>query len=70
MALTPFAIYDHLTHGLKKKLDVARTLVENVRAAVTEDVRRSEFIKAVTNLSDRLPSPKKDRKKSKLKDMK
>ena len=53
--LAPYSVYDNLAHGLKKKLDVSRAILESVRAAITEEVRRSEFMNAVENLSEKLP---------------
>lgn len=47
--LSPFAIYDHIVQGVRRKLDVARILVENTRSAVTEEIRREEFLKGMSN---------------------
>ena len=33
--------------GLRKKLDVARMLIEDIRAVVTEESRRNAFIDAM-----------------------
>ncbi len=46
-AVYPFAVYDNVVSGLRKKLDVARMLIEDVRAAVTEESRRKALIDAV-----------------------
>jgi translin len=43
----PFAVYDNIVSGLRKKLDVARMLIEDIRATVTEESRRKELIEAV-----------------------
>jgi translin len=43
----PFAVYDNIVSGLRKKLDVARKLIEDIRATVTEESRRKELIEAV-----------------------
>jgi translin len=61
-AVYPFAAYDHVVPGLRKKLDVARMLVEDIRAVVTEESRRRTIIDAVDALekrfsTDRSPSP-------------
>ncbi len=45
--LYPFAVYDNVVAGLRKKLDVARMLIEDVRAVVTEESRRKALIDAV-----------------------
>lgn len=46
-AVYPFAVYDNVVAGLRKKLDVARMLIEDVRAVVTEESRRRVLIDAV-----------------------
>lgn len=47
IAIYPFAVYDNIVSGLRKKLDVARMLIEDVRATVTEESRRKVLIDAV-----------------------
>ncbi len=54
--LSPFAIYDHIIQGVRRKLDVSRILVENTRSAVTEEVRRSEFLKGMTTIASKQSS--------------
>jgi translin len=46
-AIYPFAVYDNIVSGLRKKLDVARMLIEDIRATVTEENRRKALIEAV-----------------------
>lgn len=46
-AIYPFAVYDNIVSGLRKKLDVARKLIEDIRATVTEENRRKALIEAV-----------------------
>jgi translin len=48
-AIYPFAVYDNIVSGLRKKLDVARMLIEDIRATVTEESRRKALIEAVDN---------------------
>ncbi|MEM3078527.1 MAG: RNA-binding protein [Nitrososphaerales archaeon] len=57
--LLPFAVYDHLAQGIRRKLDVARILIEDTRSAVTEETRRSKIIKSMEKLSKRLSSKSK-----------
>jgi translin len=52
----PFAVYDHLISGMRRKLDVAKMLVEDVRAVVTEETRRDILIKAIDSLERKLES--------------
>jgi len=54
LSLSPFAVYDNVAQGVKRKLDVARILIEDTRATITEEARRREFIAAVNKLSERL----------------
>jgi len=54
LSLSPFAVYDNVAQGVKRKLDVARILIEDTRATITEEARRREFITAVNKLSERL----------------
>jgi translin len=54
--LAPYAIYDHIIQGIRRKLDVSRILVENTRSAVTEEVRRAEFLKGMTTITSKQSS--------------
>ena len=49
-AIYPFAVYDNIVSGLRKKLDVARMLIEDIRAVVTEESRRRAMINAIGDL--------------------
>lgn len=53
-AIYPFAAYDNIVSGLRKKLDVARMLIEDIRALVTEESRRKAMINAVDALEKRI----------------
>ena len=53
-SIYPFAVYDHLISGMRRKLDVAKMLIEDIRAVVTEETRRDELIKAIDNLERKL----------------
>ena len=55
-AVYPFAAYDNIVPGLRKKLDVARMLIEDIRAVVTEETRRKAMIEAVEKLEKRVSS--------------
>jgi translin len=59
-SIYPLAGYDNLVPGLRKKLDVSRHLIEDVRATITDEARRKDVIKrmelfeeSVGNLFDR-----------------
>ena len=47
LELGPFAAYDKIVKEARRKLDVARILLEDTRAALTEEIRRNELIKAI-----------------------
>ena len=48
--LYPFAAFDKVVKEARRKLDVNRILVEDVRAALTEEIRRADLIDAITKL--------------------
>lgn len=54
--ISPFAVYDNIVQGLRRKLDVARMLIDDTRATITEEARRAEFVAAVNDLSSKLGS--------------
>lgn len=45
--LYPFVVYDKIINETRRKLDVNRILIEDTRAAVTEEIRRSALIDAI-----------------------
>ncbi len=48
--LYPFSMYDKVVKEARRKIDVDRILVEDVRGAITEEKRRSELIKELKKL--------------------
>ena len=48
LILYPFAMFDKIVKEARRKLDVNRSLVEESRAIITEEIRRNHFIKALT----------------------
>jgi translin len=48
--LYPFATFDKIVKEARRKLDVNRILVEDVRAALTEEIRRADLIDAISKL--------------------
>jgi translin len=60
LLLAPFSVYDHVINGAKRKLDVARILIEDTRGTITEEARRRELIASVSRLSARLEIQEKD----------
>ena len=52
----PLAVYDNLMPGLRKKLDVSRILIENVRAIITEEQRRTKMIEIIQQFGKKISS--------------
>ena len=52
-AIYPFAVYDNIVSGLRRKLDVARMLIEDIRATVTEESRRKALIDVVSSFEEK-----------------
>jgi translin len=50
----PLAVYDNLMPGLRKKLDVSRLLIENVRAIITEEKRRTIMIEKIQEFEKKI----------------
>ena len=50
LQLYTFSMYDKVVKEARRKIDVNRILVEDVRSAITEDKRRSEMIKTLQRL--------------------
>jgi translin len=50
----PFVIYDNLVGGLKRKLDVAKMLIEDVRVLLTEESRRENMIRRIEQLEEQI----------------
>jgi translin len=52
--LSSFAVYDNIVSGVKRKLDIARNLVEDTRSVITEEKRRGKFMAAIKDLSNKI----------------
>jgi len=50
LSLYPFSMYDKVVKEARRKIDVNRILVDDVRGAITEEKRRSELIKVLNQL--------------------
>lgn len=50
LQLYPFSMYDKVVKEARRKIDVNRILVDDVRGAITEEKRRSELIKALNKI--------------------
>jgi translin len=47
----PFSVYDNILPGIRKKLDVSKRLIDDVRITITEEYRRVVFLDKFTDLS-------------------
>lgn len=54
----PLAVYDNLMPGLRKKLDVSRILIENVRTIITEEQRRTKMIEMLEHFEEKITASK------------
>ena len=54
--LSPFTAYDNITGGIRRKLDIARKLIEDVRGLITEEIRREDYIKMIESFSRKIKS--------------
>jgi translin len=52
--LSPFAVYDHVANGVRRKIDVARMLTEDVRGVMAEESRRSKLVSSMKDLQGSL----------------
>jgi translin len=55
-ACAPLAVYDHVANGARRKIDVARMLVEDTRGLMTEETRREFIGKSMARLEKKLDS--------------
>jgi translin len=51
---SPLAVYDHVVNGARRKIDVARMLVEDTRALVAEETRRESVSSSMARLERKL----------------
>ena len=53
-SIYPFSVYDNIVPGIRRKLDVAKLLIENARSTLTEESNRNLLIKRMDILEKRL----------------
>ncbi len=51
---SPLAVYDHVVNGARRKIDVARMLVEDTRGLMTEELRRESVNASLARLQKKL----------------
>lgn len=52
--LSPFAVFDNVVNGLRRKIDVGRILTEDVRGIMAEEARRSNLAASMDDLQSSL----------------
>src|SRR5215471_4814865 len=55
---SPLGVYDHVVNGARRKIDVARILVEDTRGLVMEETKREAVTKSMSRLERRLRADK------------
>jgi translin len=45
--VSPFAVYDHVVNGARRKIDVARMVIEDARGVLTEEASRERLASAM-----------------------
>ena len=53
-ACSPLAVYDHVVNGARRKIDVARMLVEDTRGLLAEEIGRDSVSSSMHRLEKRL----------------
>jgi len=53
----PFAFYDNIVSGIRKKLDVSKRIMEDVRITMTEEYRRIVFLNKFKSISENNVNP-------------
>ncbi len=53
-ACSPLAVFDHVANGARRKIDVARMLVEDTRGLLAEETRRDEVSRSMARLERKL----------------
>ncbi len=51
---SPLAVYDHVVNGARRKIDVARMLVEDTRGLMTDEIRRASVSSSLARLQKKL----------------
>ncbi len=57
-ACSPLAVFDHVANGARRKIDVARMLVEDTRGLLAEEKRRDEVSRSMARLERKLSRAK------------
>ena len=48
--LSPFAVFDNVVGGVRRKIDVARMITEDTRGVIAEETRREALLSSIKSL--------------------
>jgi translin len=48
--LSPFAVFDNVVNGVRRKIDVARMITEDTRGIIAEETRREALLTSIRSL--------------------
>ncbi len=48
--LSPFAVFDNVVNGVRRKIDVARMITEDTRGVIAEETRREALLSSIRSL--------------------
>lgn len=54
ISIKPLAVYDNIVPGLRRKLDVDRSILEDTRSMMTEETRRTKLLKMMRSLEKKM----------------
>ncbi len=52
--LSPFAVFDNVVNGVRRKIDVARMVTEDTRGILAEETRRQVLLSSMERLEGRI----------------
>ncbi len=58
VSIKPLAVYDNIVPGMRRKLDVDRSILEDTRSMMTEETRRTKLLKMMRSLEDKMDAAK------------
>ncbi len=58
VSIKPLAVYDSIVPGMRRKLDVDRSILEDTRSMMTEETRRTKLLKMMRSLENKMDAAK------------
>ncbi|HVP23987.1 MAG TPA: hypothetical protein VMS77_08765 [Conexivisphaerales archaeon] len=58
VSIKPLAVYDNVVPGMRRKLDVDRSILEDTRSMMTEETRRTKLLKMMRSLEKKMDAAK------------